>query len=74
VSVIGQISPRPILLIYGTAEPSLRGGQLELVAAGENAELWEVPGATHGTYQFDAPEEFERRVVGFYDKAFNIRR
>lgn len=74
VSVIGKISPRPILLIYGTAEPSLRGGQLELAAAGENAELWEAPGATHGSYQIDLPEEFERRVVDFYDKAFDIRR
>ena len=73
ISAIGEIAPRPILLIYGTAEPSLRGGRLELAAAGENAQLWEVPGATHGSYAFTAPEEFERCVVDFYNKAFNIR-
>jgi pimeloyl-ACP methyl ester carboxylesterase len=73
ISTIGNIAPRPLLLIYGTAEPSLRGGRLELAAAGDNAQLWEVPGATHGSYSWTAPEEFEWRVVDFYDKAFDIR-
>jgi uncharacterized protein len=74
IAAIGQIAPRPILLIYGTAEPSLPGAHLQMAAAKGNAELWEVPGATHGTYQYGAPEEYERRVVGFYDRVFNIRR
>ncbi|MEO8610184.1 MAG: prolyl oligopeptidase family serine peptidase [Chloroflexota bacterium] len=72
ISTIGEIAPRPILLIYGTAEPSLRGGRLELAAAGDNAQLWEVPGATHGSYSWTAPEAFEQRVVDFYDKAFDL--
>jgi dienelactone hydrolase len=74
IGAIGQIAPRPILLIYGTAEPSLPGAHLQMAAAKGNAELSEVPGATHGTYQYDAPEEYERRVIGFYDRVFNIRR
>jgi len=74
ISVIGQITPRPILLIYGTAEPALPGARLQLAAAGANAQLWEVPGATHGSYWYTAPEEFERRVIAFYDSAFDIRR
>jgi len=74
MSSISQISPRPILLIYGTAEPSLPGARLQLAAAGANAQLWEVPGATHGSYWYTAPEEFERRVIAFYDSAFDIRR
>ncbi len=72
ISVIGQIAPRPILLIYGTNEPSLPGAHLELAAAGNNAQLWEVPGATHGSYWYTAPEEFEQRVIAFYDSAFGI--
>lgn len=74
VSAIGEIAPRPILLIYGTAEPSLPGARMQLAAAGENAQLWEVPGAWHGGYLYTAPEAFERRVVAFYDSAFAIRR
>jgi pimeloyl-ACP methyl ester carboxylesterase len=72
VSVIGQIAPRPLLLIYGTGEPARYGGRLELAAAGTNAELWEVEGAGHGNYQYVAPEAFEERVIGFYNRAFGI--
>jgi pimeloyl-ACP methyl ester carboxylesterase len=73
VSVIDEIAPRPILLIYGTAEPSLPGARLQLAAAGENAQLWEVPGAGHGGYMDVAPAEFERRVIAFYNSAFGIQ-
>ena len=73
VSVIRQIAPRPVLLIYGTAEPSLDGGRAQLAAAGAHASLWEVPGAAHGGYWYAAPDEFERRVIAFYDGAFAIR-
>ncbi len=65
VSVIGQIAPRPILLIYGTNEPSLPGARLQQAAAGANAQLWEVPGATHGSYIYTAPEEYKQRVAAF---------
>lgn len=74
VSVIQQIAPRPILLIYSTDEPSLDGGRAQQAAAGAHASLWEVPGAGHGGYWYAAPEEFERRVIAFYDAAFGISR
>ena len=69
VSVIGQIAPRPILLIYGTNEPSLPGARLEFAAAGSNATLWEVPGATHGSYIITAPDEYKQRVTAFIQAA-----
>jgi len=69
VSLIGQIAPRPILLIYGTNEPSLPGARLELVAARSNATLWEVPGATHGSYIYTAPDEYKQRVTAFITAA-----
>ncbi|MBN2304040.1 MAG: prolyl oligopeptidase family serine peptidase [Anaerolineae bacterium] len=69
IDVIGQIAPRPILLIYGSEERSLEGAYDQLAAAGDNADLWVVPGATHGNYLYVAPEEYERRVVTFFDAA-----
>jgi hypothetical protein len=69
VSVIGQIAPRPILLIYGTNEPGLAGAYLQQQAAGANAELWVVPGATHGSYIFTAPDEYVQRVSDFMTAA-----
>jgi hypothetical protein len=69
VSVIEQIAPRPILLIYGSLEVSLPGGRRQYVAAGSNAQLWVVAGAGHGNYMSVAPEAYESRIVTFFDKA-----
>jgi len=68
-SVIGTIAPRPILLIYGSRERSLGGARAQLVAAGPNAALWIVDGAGHGDYLAVAPEEYEARVIAFFDAA-----
>ncbi len=72
ISVIGQIAPRPILLIYGTAEPGLTGARLQLERAGTNAALWEVPGARHGGYLAVAPGEYRQRVVTFMTTALGV--
>jgi dienelactone hydrolase len=72
IRVIGQIAPRPILLVYGTNEPSLYGAHLQQAAAGDNATLWEVPGAAHGSYLTTAPEEYERRVIDFMNAAMGV--
>jgi fermentation-respiration switch protein FrsA (DUF1100 family) len=69
VKVIGQIAPRPILLIYGSREVSLQGAREQLAAAGGAAELWVVEGAGHGDYLYVAPDEYEQRVVAFFDAA-----
>lgn len=74
VSVIDQIAPRPILLIYGTNEPSLPGAYLKQEIAGSNAELWVVEGAGHGTYWDMGPAAFEQRVIPFLDSAFGVGR
>jgi pimeloyl-ACP methyl ester carboxylesterase len=68
VSVIGELNSRPVLLIYGSQEPSLAGGRLQEAAGGDNTELWIVPGAGHGNYRQVAPEAYEARVIGFFDR------
>lgn len=74
IRVIGQIAPRPVLLIYGSTEPALYGAYLQQQAGGPTVTVWEVPGAGHGDYAFVAPDEYPRRVVGFVDRAFGIAR
>jgi pimeloyl-ACP methyl ester carboxylesterase len=66
---IGDISPRPILLIYGSYETTLAGARRQQAAAGDNAALWVVDGAGHGLYWTVAGEEYERRVIAFFDEA-----
>ncbi len=73
ISVIAQIAPRPILLIYGTNEPGLAGARLQRQQAGSNAALWEVPGARHGGYLAVAPDEYRQRVVTFMTQALGAQ-
>lgn len=72
LNAIGQIGPRPVLLIYGSDELSLPGARLMLQHAldnGVDAQLWVVEGAGHGGYLSVAREEFERRVIAFHSAA-----
>ena len=72
VTDIGRIGPRPLLLIYGENEAERGGAELLYNAAQQPKELWIVPGAGHGGYIGVAPQEYERRVVTFFDKALGI--
>ncbi len=70
ISVIDRISPRPLLLIYGEREAAETHSQEQLARAGEPKELWIVPDCWHGGYLDVAPEEWEERVVVFFEGAF----
>ncbi len=72
LDAIGQIAPRPVLLIYGSEEVSLPGARLMLERAVQNgvdAQLWVVDGAGHGNYLSIAPDEYVQRVVAFHSAA-----
>jgi dipeptidyl aminopeptidase/acylaminoacyl peptidase len=73
ISVIDRISPRPLLLIYGELEAGETHPQAQLAQAGEPKDLWIVPGAWHGGYLDVAAEEWEQRVVAFFDSAFDLQ-
>ena len=65
-----RIAPRPLLLI---AAPNSRHGE-ELnrdyhAAAGPTSTLWEIPESRHVDGIAARPAEYERRVVGFFDRA-----
>jgi hypothetical protein len=69
-SLVGRIAPRPLMLI---ADPDSGHGE-ELNrrfhrAAGQPTTLWEIPGAGHVNGIGARPAEYERRVVGFFDRA-----
>ena len=68
--LIGRIAPRPVLLIY--AENGVGGEELNSVfhkEAGATAELWRVLGSSHLGGIDAQPEEYERRVTDFFDRA-----
>ncbi|HYI19805.1 MAG TPA: alpha/beta fold hydrolase [Solirubrobacteraceae bacterium] len=69
-TLVGRIAPRPLLLIAAPNSPN--GEDLNVqyhAAASEPKELWEIPESGH-TGGIDArPDEYERRVVGFFDRS-----
>jgi fermentation-respiration switch protein FrsA (DUF1100 family) len=69
IHAIGQISPRPVLLIFGEYEVTSGHAHEQFAAAGEPKSLWVVPGVGHGGYIQTWPEEYEARVISFFDEA-----
>lgn len=70
IRAIGQIAPRPLLIIHGTADqtiPVSHAYQL-FAAAGEPKELWIAEGAEHcGAYFLNRPYYCER-AISFFDR------
>jgi uncharacterized protein len=69
-SLVGRIAPRPLMLI--AAPNSANGEDLNrgfYRAAGEPKALWEIPESKHVGGIVARPAEYERRVVGFFDRA-----
>ena len=66
---IGRISPRPLLIMQGGADVvvSKTSGQKLFDAAAEPKTFWFEPTVQHGRFLKMMPDEFERRVVGFFD-------
>jgi hypothetical protein len=69
VDAITQISPRPVLLIFGEHEAADGHAYEQFAASGVPKGLWIVPGVGHGGYIQARPEEYEARVIQFFDEA-----
>jgi uncharacterized protein len=73
---IANISPRPVFVMQGGADVviSPESGRKLFAAAGQPKELWFEPNIGHAKF-FDAmPQEYERRVVGFFDRYLAVSR
>ena len=71
-SLIARISPRPVLIIHGeldNAACTVDDARRLYRAAGDPRELWIVPGAGHCGAHAAAPQAYEERVLGFFDRA-----
>jgi hypothetical protein len=67
---VGEISPRAVFLLQGGADDyvSPRSGELLYEAAGEPKQLWYEPDLGHTDFWEEMPEQYEQRVVGFFDQ------
>jgi hypothetical protein len=70
IDVVPKIAPRPVLLICapdaGTTE-TLSPLYRRLI--GPSASVWPMPGVEHLQGLQSHPEEYERRVTGFFDRS-----
>lgn len=68
--VVAEIAPRPLLLIW--ASPGQGGEWFNpdyFDAAGADAQIWEIRDSAHVNGLAERPEEYERRVIDFFDEA-----
>lgn len=72
IRTIAKISPRPVLIMHGEADTAIpvREAYRLFSAAREPKELWVVPGAGHRQIEEILPIEYRRRLVEFFDRAF----
>lgn len=71
VDRIGHISPRPVLIIQGLDDSAVPAGSGQSLynAAGEPRTLWSEAGVEHVAMYSSRPDEYERRVLSFFDSA-----
>jgi len=77
IEIIGEIAPRPIVLVAGGVERPLLGNEALRVRhfaqyAGDNAEVWVIEEAYHCDGPDKRPEEYAARMIGFFDEAFGV--
>lgn len=68
IDSVAKISPRPLFFIAGEYEAEANRTQAQFEAAGQPKELWLVPQVGHGGYGDRWPEEYERRIAGFFNE------
>ena len=71
VKAIGQITPRPVLLIQGGRDLRIPMSDFQALwaAAREPKEQLLIPEADHGDLWMVDPEAYEKRLVDFFRKA-----
>ena len=71
-SEVAKIAPTPVFFVYGEhgqGGSETRPNEGFYAAAGEPKDIWEVPNGQHIAGITTEREEYERRVIGFFDDA-----
>jgi fermentation-respiration switch protein FrsA (DUF1100 family) len=70
VDRIGELSPRPIMIIQGEADSMIPADSAQRLfeAAGEPKYLWTEAGVNHVGMHSMLPEKYEEQVIGFFNE------
>ncbi|RJP54847.1 MAG: alpha/beta fold hydrolase [Anaerolineaceae bacterium] len=79
IDIIGNIAPRPIMLVGGGLPRPIIGSEEAMQSrllqyAGDNANMWIIPDAGHCGGRKTRPEEYAAKMLAFFDAAFGITR
>ncbi len=70
VDLVPEIAPRPVLLIWAPNSPNQESLNTTYQRQiGSSADIWSLPDAPHVGGLKTRPEEYERRVIDFFDQA-----
>jgi pimeloyl-ACP methyl ester carboxylesterase len=73
VALMPEIAPRPVLLVAGGGFPDeIPASRMYRDAGGRTVELWELPDTGHTAGLRKHPAAYERRTVGFLDRALGL--
>jgi hypothetical protein len=71
--LVPRVAPTPLLLIAAGGDRMERRSNRRYAAVGRAPfELWEVPGGAHTGAIRERPAEYERRVIGFFDRRLHV--
>ena len=74
LGMMPRIAPRPVLLVAGSGFPDeIPASRLYRDAGGATVQLWELPDTGHTAGLRKHPAAYERRTVGFLDRALGVR-
>src|SRR5690606_10390947 len=66
---VQRIGPRRVLLIAASVNEETELGALYMRLGGPSFEMWTIPESRHvGAYDLH-PQEYEQRVIAFFDEA-----
>jgi pimeloyl-ACP methyl ester carboxylesterase len=76
LDVIPEIAGRPVYVTHGTTDSTVYYRHAPILAdaldqAGSLAGFWTVEGSEHVSAMFDHPDEYETRLIDFFNAAFN---
>ena len=73
VAMMPRIAPRPVLLVAGGGFPAEIPASRQYRARGRRTvQLWELPDTGHTAGLRTDPAAYERRTVGFLDRALGV--
>ena len=78
ITTIGQIAPRPIMLVGGGKPLGFVGNEERNVRnyveyAGKNAQVWIIPEAVHCDGPDVQPELYAQKMIAFFNSVFGLK-